>query len=344
MKTKKWLSMLMIFAMILSFGAVSVSAESETTYDLANAALTKDFQVADGVDISSFNTFTFSFTTDDADAPTVGNQTVTVGTQSGDHAYGSLTLNNVFDIDEFTHAGEYAYTVEEVAGSNDKITYDDSEYKVRVYVANDGNGLKFDGVTVQNEDGDKVDPTKKGDTSAFNFTNTYKDNFENDDGVLKVTKSVTGSYGDKTKTFPVTVTLTIPSTAAATDVALADGSEGTLSGLTVTANLSDEKSIIFSKLPAGTTFKVEEIQDAYYTGKISGSLVTEKIFAAGENVTATSTGPIVDNNGKTVTLTNNRDSIIPTGVVINNLPYILMVALGVLGTVFIVLKKKRVNA
>ena len=352
MKTKRLLSMFLTLLMVLGLGVVTASAEGEPTYSLDKASLTKDFQVADGVDISSFNTFTFSFTAGSSDTaaegdhPAIANQTITVGTQSGDHAYGSLTLDNVFKIDDFKHAGEYVYTVEEAPGSNNKITYDNSKYTLRLYVTNGDNGLEFSGVTVENADGEKVDPIiKDGDnTSDFNFENTYKEDFTNDDGILTVTKSVTGDYGDKTKTFPVTVQLTIPSTATVSDVNLASDSKGTLSGLTVTANLADGDSIIFSKLPAGTTFKVEETQANFYTGTISGDLVDENTFATGVDVTAASTGPIVDSNGKTVTITNNRDNVIPTGVIINNLPYILMVAVAVLGAVFIVLKKKRTNA
>lgn len=354
MKKTKMFGMLLTLVTVLGSGVINVSAQGEETqtYSLENASLTKDFHVADGVDISGFNTFTFKFTPDVSntastdDHPTVSDKTVTVGTQSDDHAYGSLTFDNIFDIDDFLHAGEYIYTVNEIEGNNDKITYDDSEYKIHLYVINNESGLEFSGVTVENGDGEKVDPTiKQGEnTSGFNFENTYKENIETPEGenggVLKVTKSVTGNYGDKTKTFPVTVTLTIPTTANESDVILDTDSKGTLDGLVVTADLSDSDSIIFRQLPAGTEFKVEEIQDSLYDGKISGDLITEAVFDTGVNVTASSLNPIVDNSGKNVALVNHRDNLIPTGIIINNMPYMLLVVLAGVGLTFIVVKKR----
>ena len=214
---------------------------------------------------------------------------------------------------------------------------------MHIYVINGENGLEFSGVTVE-DNGEKIDPTiKQGEnTSGFNFKNIYKENLENTDGVLKITKTVTGSYGDKTKTFPVTVTLILPSTAdAEKDVSVADGAVWNVENLTATADLKNNTSIVFTKLPAGTKFNVEETQDIYYDGRISGDFINEQTFAAGVNVTASSTNPIVDNSGKNIALTNNRDNVIPTGVIINNLPYVLLAAVAGIGITFIVLKKKR---
>lgn len=353
MKLKKMFSILMALAMVLSLGAVTVFAEGgseSAAYDLEKVALTKDLNVADGIDISSFNTFTFSFTAEGSDSadkddhPTIVDQTVTVGSQSGDHAYGSLTLDNVFKIDAFKHAGEYVYTVEEVAGNNSNITYDTGKYTVSVYVINDGDSLKFYGVTVENEDGEKVDPTipEGNNTSGFNFENTYKENLGGDDSAaLTVEKLVTGEYGDKTKTFPVTVTLTLPSTATASDVTVAEGAAWNSNTLTASADLSDGKSIVFTKLPAGTTFTVSETQAATYKSKITGYVVTEDTDYVTGNRTID--GKVITETGKTVTIENNRENIVPTGVIINNLPYLLMVAVAGVGFAYVVLKKKRTN-
>lgn len=348
MKLKKMFSMLLVSVIVFSLGAVTVFAEGEKaaeTYPLKNVVLTKYLKVANGVDITSFNTFKFKFEADSSttakteDHPKIDNQTVTVGTQSGDQASGTISFDKVFENVEFKHAGEYVYTVSEVNDKKSNLTYDSSKYTVRIYVINGANGgLEIKGVTVENKDG-KVNPTKD-----FKFTNTYAEDLDNKDGVLTVKKVVTGDYGDKTKTFPVTVTLNLPSTAKADDVAVADGATWDANKKTATADLKDGGSIVFTKLPAGTTFTVEESQDTYYDGKVSGDLVKDATFDAGENVTAKSTGPILDSQSKTVTLTNNRADIIPTGVIINNLHYILLVVIAGLGVAFIVLKRKYNNA
>ena len=364
MNMKKLISMLLLCALVLSLGAVAAFADGEgegetpadtaaTLSSLADAKLTKDLEVADGIDISDVNTFKFSFTAKGsdtaaaADHPAIAEQTVTVGTQSGGHAYGELAMDKVFTIGDFTHAGEYVYTVKEVAGDNKNTTYDETEYTVHVYVINDGESLKFDGITVEKAGGEKVDPTKETEeakTTGFNFKNTYKEDIEDaENGVLTVTKSITGNYGDKTKTFPITVTLTLPSTAAESDVALGDNSKGTLSGTTVTAELADGDSIVFTQLPAGTTFTVSEKQAANYEGTIAGDLVTEVKGDAGEDITTAQSQPVIK-AGNTVKVTNNREDVIPTGVIINNLPYIVLVLVAVAGVVYLSMKKKADNA
>ena len=352
---KKLLSMILMATMIMAMGVVAFAAEDgdqnqAEKYDLADAVMTKDLHVADGIDISEVKTFTFTFTFDadssdgykDGDsAPSISDQTITVGTQSDDHAYGELKMSDVFDdADKFPHAGVYAYKVKETAITKDGLTCDSSEYIVRIYVANDGDGLKFDGITVE-KDGKKVDPTKgDAETSGFNFENEYIEIIDEDEAALTIKKTIGGDYGDKTKEFPITVTLTIPSTATKDDVAVADGTvDGDAPTLTVTANLANDGTIEFTKLPAGTTFKVEETQDANYEGKIEGDLITTATFDKGANIEAESTNPVLE-AGNEVTLTNTRDEIIPTGVIINNLPYILIVAVAAAGFVYMQMKKK----
>ena len=348
---KKILTMVLAGAMVLSMGVSAFAEDGETTaaakYDLSKAKMTKDLEVADGIDISSVKTFDFSFTADESttaakkDHPGIAAQQITVKAQSGGHAYGSLAMSDVFnDVTKFPHAGEYVYKVEETTTGTDNLTVDTSEYTVHIYVANNGTGLKFDGITVE-KDGEKVDPTKEGNTTGFNFDNKYKEEIEDtENGALTIKKTIDGAYGDKTKEFPITVTLTLPSLATKNDVAVAEGEiKGEAPTLTVSANLANNGTIKFTKLPAGTTFKVEEDQDAEYTGRVSGDLVETKEFAKGAAVSATSAGPVVE-AGKTVTLTNTRENVIPTGVIINNLPYMLMVAIAVAGVAYMQLKKR----
>jgi hypothetical protein len=352
MKAKKFMSMVMAFGLALTMGAGVARAEepeAAKTYDLSASKLVKELTVADGIDISAVKDFTFSVTKVTEDAPEVENQTITVGTQSGGKATGNKTLDKIFPAaTEFPHAGEYTYTVKEttaaINGVKDgdvtkTLTVDSSEYTVRLYVANDGTSLKFVGATVEKA-GEKVDPTSEGD-DGFIFKNTYKEDIENtgDNGVLKVTKTITGQYGDKTKPFPITVKLTIPGTATAADVALATGSTATLNGTTATANLADGGEIKFSKLPAGTTFTVSETQDSAYKSKITGDVGTpDTALVAGDRTNIA--GTTVTASGKAVSIENNREDIIPTGVIINNLPYMLLIVIAAAGIAFFWMKKR----
>lgn len=370
---KRFLSILLAVMMVASLGSFAALAADEgaTQYGLGDAKMTKDLEVADGIDISKVKTFKFSFTfVDDPEisigydatadeVPTITEQTIEVAAQADGHAYGSKALDTIFtDANAFPHAGVYAYTVKETTaainttadGVTKTLTVDAAEYTVRLYVRNavsPATGLVFSGVTVEKA-GEKVDPTiKEGEkTSGFNFENTYKEELVPENGVVfTVEKTITGDYADKTKTFPITVELTLPSTAVPADVALKEGSTATLStdGKTATADLADGGKIEFAKLPAGTTFVVKETQDTAYKSKVTGFVETEDTDYVAGNVNKTGEGPIVE-AGKTVTIENNREDVIPTGVIINNLPYILLVVIAGGALAFMALKKKAYKA
>ena len=366
---KRFLSILLAVMMVASLGSFVAFAADETdeSTPLADAKMTKDLEVADGIDIKDVKSFTFSFTGADGTGTTAteanaglgangATQTITVAAQSGGHAYGKLALSDVFNIANFSHAGVYVYTVKEtteaitnqVDGDVTKnLTVDSSVYTVELYVKNGASGLEFHGVIVK-KDGKKVDPTiEEGDISGFNFTNTYTEVInENQDGVLTVTKTITGDYADKTKAFPITVEITIPATASKDDVVCANEITPTWAENvgTFTVELADTDDIQFTKLPAGTTFTVSETQDDAYKSKITGYVATEDTaLVAGNRTDIAGKGPIVE-AGKTVTIENNRDDVIPTGVIINNLPYILLVVIAGGALAFMALKKKAYKA
>jgi len=356
---KKLMSVLLILALVLSLSCVAFAADgaAATTYDLSAAKMDKELTVADGIDISAVKTFTFSFTAGSsvtaatADHPEIAAKTIEVGTQSGGKATGELALSNVFTASAFPHAGEYVYTVKETTaainttanGVTKTLTVDSTEYTVRVYVKNNaaGTALEIAGITVENgTTKEKVDPTNKG----FIFKNEYKEELAPDSGaVLTVNKTITGAYADKTKEFPISVVLTLPSTATAADVAVATGATWDADTLTASANLADGGKIEFTKLPAGTTFVVKETQDALYQSKTTGYVNPEDTAYVAGDVNKNGAGPITE-AGKTVTIENNREDVIPTGVIIHNLPYVLLVLVAAAGLVYLVMKKRAYNA
>ena len=357
---KKLLTVLLALVMVLSMSSVAFAEVSQDPYDLAAAKMTKDFAVADGIDISNMSTFTFTYTFDasestgydaTADAtkmPTIGDQTITVAAQSNDHAYGSKPLSEIFTAASmFPHAGVYAYDVAETAGSVEGLTYSTETYTVYILVKNNaaGTGLEFGGVIVKDADGQKVDPTldPDGEADGFEFKNKYTKTIDNP---LKVTKTITGDFADKTKEFAVTVTFEVPTTAATdhSDVAVAGG-EITWNELvgTVTANLADNGTIEFTKLPAGTTFTVSETQQSPYKSKITGYVAAEDTSYVDGNRTDIAGKEAITASGNEVSIENNLDQPPVTGVIIRNLPYVLLVVAAVAGLVYLFLKKRAYN-
>lgn len=178
------------------------------------------------------------------------------------------------------------------------------------------------------------DSTNYNDKNS-KFENTYTA------GSLKVTKKVTGSLGDKDKKFNVDVTFTAPAgkTVKSTITYVNNGAESIapdawkLNTTTnqyeakVTVELAHEGSVQFNNIPKDVTYIVEE-QDysgAEYTATYEGD----------------KSGTIA-NDVKSTTITNHKgDDNIDTGVILDNAPYILMLAVVAGGAMTLVIKKRR---
>lgn len=178
------------------------------------------------------------------------------------------------------------------------------------------------------------DSTNYNDKNS-KFENTYTA------GSLKVTKKVTGSLGDKDKKFNVDVTFTAPAgkTVKSTITYVNNGAESIapdawkLNTTTnqyeakVTVELAHKESVQFNNIPKGVTYIVEE-QDysgAEYTATYEGD----------------KSGTIA-NDVKSTTITNHKgDDNIDTGVILDNAPYILMLAVVAGGAMTLVIKKRR---
>lgn len=178
------------------------------------------------------------------------------------------------------------------------------------------------------------DSTNYNDKNS-KFENTYTA------GSLKVTKKVTGSLGDKDKKFNVDVTFTAPAgkTVKSTITYVNNGEKSIapdawkLNTTTnqyeakVTVELAHKGSVQFNNIPKDVTYIVEE-QDysreeytATYEGDKSG---------------------MIANDVKSTTITNKRgDDTIDTGVILDNAPYILMLAVVAGGAMTLVIKKRR---
>lgn len=178
------------------------------------------------------------------------------------------------------------------------------------------------------------DSTNYNDKNS-KFENTYTA------GSLNVTKKVTGSLGDKDKKFNVDVTFTAPAgkTVKSTITYVNNGEKSIapdawkLNTTTnqyeakVTVELAHKGSVQFNNIPKDVTYIVEE-QDysgAEYTATYEGD----------------KSGTIA-NDVKSTTITNHKgDDNIDTGVILDNAPYILMLAVVAGAAMTLVIKKRR---
>ena len=385
---KKLLSIIIALAMMMTLTVVAFAADPvQGTAD--NAVVAKYLKMAEGVTNPNAD-FTFQATavSDSANpgstekmpagkTATINseNMTASAATDDGASVVGTVKITDLID-GNFDHAGVFEYTVKEVAGDADvadgTMTYDDAEYTIRVYVKNGANGPEISGITVEDEDGNKVDPTDpdpsddKEDVTDGNkaagcsFTNSYNKVLTNDgeNGVLEFSKTVAGDYADLTQAFPFTLTLTIPEEAADftevsyTEAGTAKTAAVTGGKVTINASLKNGEKLVINTLPAGTTYKVEETL-ADGTVNNSGKYTPEVDFAdvdtaantkgtAGANLAVE--GLVADTdtqNTADYTNTYEDENTTPTGVIINNLPYIILAVVAVGGMVAYVAVKRR---
>ena len=226
----------------------------------------------------------------------------------------------------------FTYTLEEVSATNAGILNDGRTFTVTVYATQGDNGIET-GVTVH-------EGTSKG-TKVTSINNKFQA------GALTIHKDVKGSMGDKAYEFPFTVTLSSAKPVTATlrvngetstvkfEKASEDATEYTA---TVPFKLSNDGNYTISNIPYDVTYTVSE------DGETKGTLTV----GSGENA-VDYTVKYSDNNGSkvegataTVTVTNTAgNALIDTGVILDNAPYIALLAIVAIGGVALMLNKRR---
>ena len=333
--------------MLLSMGTTAFAAGEPTAPDVnqkGQVPITKEFEMADGLKTPAA-TFRFTATPTPEGAPTatIADVSFTEG-QAGTLKGEKYVLEGKTAI-SFTgtwpHAGEYVYTVKETQESIPNVTYDTSTYTLRVYVINGTNGLKVEKITAEGAN---------GKTDKILFTNTYAKN----DATLTIEKHTTGKYADKTQEFNFEITFTKSPMSDQTTFTGKIGSESVecTAGTAKTFTLADGEQLVFSNLPVGTTYVVKEL--AASDGYTPSVTVVENRETTVNNRTAALEGAALDTlkeGGKKnlvgeyenkVTFTNaHQGGVVPTGILMNNLPFILLVAVAIVAFVSLAVIKRR---
>ena len=158
---------------------------------------------------------------------------------------------------------------------------------------------------------------------------------------MKVAKQVTGNFGDKTREFKFEITFTDANGKALrlvqTDKAptYSITSDTTVGGEKLTVLMKDKGEITLTNVPIGGTLVVTEIEaSGYQTSYKIGETESQEGNVARY---------IVPENGGTITFINHRNVSPDTGVFVDSLPYILIIACvaGVAALFLIRRRKKR---
>ena len=266
--------------------------------------------------------------------------------------------------------------------TNDVFTGSDAEYKLNIFVAQDTNSkLYIKGLSIINTKNDagtdtgndaKVDgkpgSTENGAASNFSglkFVNEYVAKAGSVDPTdpdvpdpnkpasyaFKVTNN-TESKGTQTGSFDYTMTVTKPSGIATTDntyVYYVNGKQETGTyGAEVTFTLPDTKSMMIKSCYAGSKVTVEQKGVANWTATaettFNGVKDTQKLSAAvGKNLKVAD--KTLGQKENKVDYKNVYKDIAVTGIIVNNFPFIIMIAIAVVAFAGIVAmnSKKRMN-
>ena len=312
---KKLLSLAMALVMGLSMGAPVLAVEApedwkeikvEKKIDLTNTgtenpAETFDFTVGAGVVTGTGVT--------GVEAPAIGNFSISF-------EEGQVASFTNLGLPEYDHVGIYTYEIRETAGNTAGMRYNTDAYKLRVTVLNDGNGGFKRVVTLV---------TGEKDVKRDIISNTFEA------GELVVTKEITGNFSQSTDKFVVTVTLT-PDTgkvlkegpitvtgAAGQTGSVVKNDDGTV---TVTFTVTHNSTVTIANVPYDVSYVVTEDSGDYK-----------------EKITDTDNGKI-DKDTQKVKIVNTLDQEVATGVNLDNLPYILVLALVGVGLISFTVRKR----
>lgn len=246
----------------------------------------------------------------------------------------------------YDHVGVYEYTLKEKAGTTAGVTYRTAEIKLIVTVINKADGtIRVAGVHTEAKNAE-------GKWEASNKSDSFDDNTYSA-GSLNVDKTVDGSLGDKNKAFKFTVTLVGEEGKTYNQggyeiVGGINKSETEKSatsikvGESATVYLKDASKIEIKNLPYGVTFTVEE--DDYTDDSPANGYTTTYKVNEGSVVTSRTTSGTdkIASADENVSYTNKKgDGNIDTGVILDNAPYILMLAVVAGGAMMLVIKKRR---
>lgn len=368
--SKKMLAIVVAGAMTMGLAMPTsvFAAEGDTATKKTEAYISKTFNT----EVGKAETFSF-------EAKQVGgnSESVTIPNISFIKSEtGTTTKRAKVRFPKWADAGKYEYTVTETGAdptitddAHQKMIMSKAEYTMDVYVSNGDNGLEISNIIVNKTKDDKgTVATGKVDISdtdknGFKFTNTYvqeagtgtdptnPDPTYNKDGSLNVTKADVANGGtlDADKEFGFTATFKFPTGTDANTLGVknAEGNKITINeDGTYKFKLKANKNMKFTGVPVGTKISVEESATPNYKGSaesVFNGVSQTKVEASKYDEAITVKNTLGQKQNK-VDVTNTYNYVPTTGIIMNTLPYVLMIALcGAALMAFVAFKRRRLQ-
>ncbi|NSI88554.1 DUF7601 domain-containing protein [[Clostridium] scindens] len=319
---KKLASIMLALTLVLGMSNVAFAADG-TSSEAKAFTFEKRYETSAGETPATFPTETlkFSVTADE------GNPDGTMITIA-DHTVASNPGSVVVTVPTYSKVGKWNYTVSEVAGTTQGVTYAPNSFGVQVLVAYDENDNLVATTAFTTTDG------KEGKIDEI--VNKY------DLGNLSVKKNVSGNLASKTQKFDIDVKFTSTkevksAISGAANIAVNEWVKtGDVWTVTKTLSLAHEDALVtFNNIPAGVTYEVVE------QGKHAGTDTNGSDPSKGYTVTYTGEkGTIAADTTGAATVNNEKGTTVDTGIGMDNLPYLLLLAAAFVGIVVFFAKRR----
>ncbi|MBR5949970.1 MAG: hypothetical protein IKZ87_00885 [Actinomycetaceae bacterium] len=257
----------------------------------------------------------------------------------------------------YSKPGIYVWKVTEQANtvSGHDVTYSQAGYRVKAYVVKNAStgALEYKAVTIaQDTDDAGTAVTTNNKREQLDFKNVYKDVAN-----LVVDKTVVNNAGlpeDANGEYSFTVAITYPSnftptTAPTVTGAVAGSVSGDTAGTTsLSFKLKNGDSATIAGLPVGTTYTVTETNTGttfttdMKTTKTSSFTTPNATENTDANKRVTASAALGD-GGNVVDVTNTYEDITPTGLVLEVLPYVLMIGIPLLAIAGYIALRRKMN-
>lgn len=350
-----------------------VTFSYDFTFQSFNGATTIDSIAIFGGTEPTIGSVTVTFAPSDTSA--VDAMPATLAAHDGHGVVTKDTTSIIAQMPVYTRAGEYVYHVKENASTLGTFTgvMSGAEYEMTVFVENEVDSIgritatsepyvKAVGFEVVKNDAGAGVPKAKADPI---FINRYAATTD-----LTIGKTVVGASADTEQEFEYSLTLTKINASTGTDEygATLNGSaiatnfisfSGNETETIKTFHLKHGDKLVIEDLPAGTTYTITEIGTSGYVPSVGviingaaeiqavqGTVTSGASMTVGHNgdtdALELNGGPIILGIGNNeVQWINTRDYISPTGILLNNLPYILLIVVALAGFTGYIVSKRR---
>lgn len=341
MKTRKVIAAGMMTVTLCMEVGVPVKA-AELSMPLAgtgNADIEKNLHIAEGITVPDI-IFTFHFE-GTGDAPEISDKKISYTQDDGDLFDNNVVrknAENIFSDVNFPHAGEFTYTLTELAGNQEAdggiMTYDPTIWTIHVYVKNTENGKTEISSVTASKEGQKQE--------EIVFDNKFEKTTS-----LTVEKQTKGPFADRTKKFDFTIRFEKSPTLDENKSSFITSENKEYEyGKEHKFRLSDDEKIVFDNLPAGTTYEVIETgaKDKYVPSVLveeNGNTAME--IGLNKETEGESLSSVAIHEGKKLNLAGEKKNYVVftntldeqdvpvTGVMLNGMPYILAMSAAAVG-------------